>query len=320
MKKVLSNAAIGKFIREKRIELNYTQDELANKMKVTKTAVSNWENGNAIVDVKYLVKLSNLFSVTVDEVLFPNTTSERSHEYSDASHQFQCMMSFTIEDVSLCKKLLDLYIDCKIQLMSLIKQYSETKDPVLFEKIRSLNAFGFSFDDEPLDARDIDCKTEKDQPICDSIETRWTGFFYWDKNFNINDRFRGEKFILSDRPLLFCNKNELVEFIKDKEFINGIHAEAFMLNYIFYIGGERIFRKYISTFSQDYKNRLLGRLILFSCFVRRSTPFNINVIECFPNDLLKEEKRAISCLLHENAKFIIDEKDYTSELMLKIYK
>ena len=39
MKKILSNAAIGRFIREKRVELNYTQDELADKMKVTKPAV-----------------------------------------------------------------------------------------------------------------------------------------------------------------------------------------------------------------------------------------------------------------------------------------
>ena len=124
MKRVLSNAAIGKFIREKRVELNYTQDELADKMKVTKTAVSNWENGNAIVDVKYLVKLSNLFSVTVDDILFPSAISARSHEYSDASHQFQCMMSFKIEDAALCKKLLDLYVECKIQLLSLIEQYS----------------------------------------------------------------------------------------------------------------------------------------------------------------------------------------------------
>lgn len=104
MKKVLSNAAIGRFIREKRVELNYTQDELADKMKVTKTAVSNWENGNAIVDVKYLVRLSNLFSVTVDEILFPNATSERSREYSDVSRQFENMLAFQIEDEHLCIK------------------------------------------------------------------------------------------------------------------------------------------------------------------------------------------------------------------------
>jgi hypothetical protein len=41
-------------------------------------------------------------------------------------------------------------------------------------------------------------------------------------------------------------------------------------------------------------------------------------MDSFPNDLLKEEKQAIVYLLRENAKFIVDEKDYTSELMLKI--
>ena len=319
MKKVLSNAAIGRFIREKRVELNYTQDELADKMKVTKTAVSNWENGNAIVDVKYLVRLSNLFSVTVDEILFPNATSERSHEYSDVSRQFENMLAFQIEDEHLCKKLLDLYVECKMQLVHLIKRYSESNDVELLEKIKSLNAFCFSLDVfDPLDEAQIKCCAERHDSFEDILETRLASGFYWDKNFNISESFVIKNFVLSGRPLLFCNKGELVEFIKDKEFLNGTHPTTTILNYIFYIGGERLFRKYISTFSQDYKNHLLGRLILFSCFVRRSRPFSLEVMDAFPNDLIKEEKQAIVYLLRENAKFVIDGKDYTSELMLKI--
>ena len=36
---------IGEIIKQKRIKLGYTQQEIADKLRVTKSAVSKWESG-----------------------------------------------------------------------------------------------------------------------------------------------------------------------------------------------------------------------------------------------------------------------------------
>ena len=47
----------------------YTQVSLAQKLSVTKQAVSNWENGNIQPSIDMLVRLADLFSVTTDYLL-----------------------------------------------------------------------------------------------------------------------------------------------------------------------------------------------------------------------------------------------------------
>ena len=116
-KRELIQTNIGNFICEKRKELNYTQDELAKALGITKTAVSNWENGNSLVDINYLATLSNLFSVSVDDILFPTQGKTPINEYSDITKQFQDMMLFKLKEQGACRKLLELFVDCKIQLI-----------------------------------------------------------------------------------------------------------------------------------------------------------------------------------------------------------
>ena len=68
-KRILSNVSIGKFIRDKRTELNYSQDDLARELGITKTAISNWENGNVLPSIEMLTRLADAFAVTSDYLL-----------------------------------------------------------------------------------------------------------------------------------------------------------------------------------------------------------------------------------------------------------
>ena len=43
-----------------------TQEELAEKLDVSRQAVANWESGQAYPDISNLIQISNLFNVTVD--------------------------------------------------------------------------------------------------------------------------------------------------------------------------------------------------------------------------------------------------------------
>ena len=60
---------IGKFILELRNEKGWTQEELASKIPITRQAVSRWEQGKSIPDSSTLVILSEIFDVSINELL-----------------------------------------------------------------------------------------------------------------------------------------------------------------------------------------------------------------------------------------------------------
>ena len=57
---------IGKQIKKYRTELNLSQDELADRIYVTRQTISNWENDRNYPDIRSLVLLSNVFGISLD--------------------------------------------------------------------------------------------------------------------------------------------------------------------------------------------------------------------------------------------------------------
>ena len=64
----MENLKIGEKIKSKRKEFEYTQEEIANILYVTKAAVSKWENGESYPDITLLPKIAQLFNITIDEL------------------------------------------------------------------------------------------------------------------------------------------------------------------------------------------------------------------------------------------------------------
>ena len=60
---------IGKFIAALRKEQNLTQEKLAEKLGITKNAVSRWERGLGLMDISLLKPLSKIFEVSITEIL-----------------------------------------------------------------------------------------------------------------------------------------------------------------------------------------------------------------------------------------------------------
>lgn len=56
-------------VKKYREEMGLTQEELAEKIYVTRQTVSNWENGRSYPDVKSLLLLSALFQVSLDTLV-----------------------------------------------------------------------------------------------------------------------------------------------------------------------------------------------------------------------------------------------------------
>lgn len=68
--------SLEKRLRKLRIERKMTQEDLAQQLHVTRQAVSNWENGKTAVGIEYLVKLSEIYGVSVDEILHGERAAE----------------------------------------------------------------------------------------------------------------------------------------------------------------------------------------------------------------------------------------------------
>lgn len=60
---------IGEFIAELRKEKNLTQEQLAEKLNITKNAVSKWERGISLMDLSLLKPLSKILGISVTELL-----------------------------------------------------------------------------------------------------------------------------------------------------------------------------------------------------------------------------------------------------------
>lgn len=64
---------IAKNIQDLRISAGMTQIELADKLSYTDKAVSKWERGESVPDVSVLVRISELFGVTLDYLVHEQT-------------------------------------------------------------------------------------------------------------------------------------------------------------------------------------------------------------------------------------------------------
>ena len=65
----MNEERVGKFIKELRMEQHLSQEKLGEIVHVTRQAVSTWETGKSIPDSSVLVELSDLFKVSINEIL-----------------------------------------------------------------------------------------------------------------------------------------------------------------------------------------------------------------------------------------------------------
>ena len=72
---------MGEQIAHLRMGRNYTQEQLAEKLKVSPQAVSKWENGKAVPEVPMLCKISQLFNCSVDRILDPSSCVLRNMDF-----------------------------------------------------------------------------------------------------------------------------------------------------------------------------------------------------------------------------------------------
>lgn len=96
-------------IKKYRNELSMSQDELAEKIFVSRQSVSNWENDKTYPDIKSLVLLSEVFQVSLDQLVKGDleimkkeiTTQEMANFQKDASIMTVFMVLMLITPIPL---------------------------------------------------------------------------------------------------------------------------------------------------------------------------------------------------------------------------
>lgn len=66
---------------------NYSQEDLANELGISRQSVSKWESGNSIPDLDKIIKMSSLFGVSTDYLLKDELEEETPSETSDVEEE-----------------------------------------------------------------------------------------------------------------------------------------------------------------------------------------------------------------------------------------
>ena len=56
-------------IKNARMQKGYTQEEAAENLVVSRQTISNWENGRSLPDIISIIKMSELYELSLDEMM-----------------------------------------------------------------------------------------------------------------------------------------------------------------------------------------------------------------------------------------------------------
>ena len=69
---------IEKKLKEARTNVGLTQEQVAEKIMVSRQTISNWENGKSLPDIVSILNLSDLYQISLDELGDCETSYARS--------------------------------------------------------------------------------------------------------------------------------------------------------------------------------------------------------------------------------------------------
>lgn len=113
---------IARYLQFLRKSHNYTQEDLAGKLGISRQAVSKWETGITIPNLEILLRISKLYHITINDILEPKIQPQRITDFEqiatipeeelrkllkefDANVLVTALMGASPETNNLCEKL-----------------------------------------------------------------------------------------------------------------------------------------------------------------------------------------------------------------------
>ena len=116
---------IGQKLQELRKRKGLTQQELAQQLYVSRTAISKWESGRGVPNIESLKAISKCFSVSLDELLSGEEILAIAEEDQKEKHRTLCDLVFGL-------------LDCAVALLLFLPFFGQQVDG--FIKVVSLLA------------------------------------------------------------------------------------------------------------------------------------------------------------------------------------
>lgn len=74
---------LGNEIKDKRLKLRLTQDQVSQELHISRQTLSNWENNKTLPDIQSLISLSNLYGLSLDELIKEDTSLQKKIKIKD---------------------------------------------------------------------------------------------------------------------------------------------------------------------------------------------------------------------------------------------
>lgn len=100
----MNQLLISKYLQVLRKKHRLTQEDLANKLSISRQAISKWETGSTLPDLDILLKLSNLYQMTINDILEPTIQTAHINNFEqiievNRTDVENILSNFTIEDI-----------------------------------------------------------------------------------------------------------------------------------------------------------------------------------------------------------------------------
>lgn len=96
---------IHELMKSHREKLGYTQEELASQLYVSRQAVSKWERGEATPDIDNIIRISDIYDVSIDELIRGSRFFPKPYKTKEQRGQYMkyigfvfglCLFAFTM--------------------------------------------------------------------------------------------------------------------------------------------------------------------------------------------------------------------------------
>lgn len=122
-----------------RTQKGYTQEEIANRLNVSRQAVSRWETGKSSPDIDNLTLLGEIYEVSVDEILgneVPVNTEDEEIPRRDKFHLKDACLIVVILILNFYNSILGMLVSlCALTWIIIKKQVSKVTIIVIIASI-----------------------------------------------------------------------------------------------------------------------------------------------------------------------------------------
>lgn len=116
-------------LKEARKHTGMTQEEVAEKILVSRVTISNWENGKSLPDIASLLSLSDLYNISLDELVKGDSKMTEKVKKDAKDLQVKTRVIITVAAILVVFGVL--YVTCRIAGGD-FKDFAEATAPWVF--------------------------------------------------------------------------------------------------------------------------------------------------------------------------------------------